>query len=493
MSGGTHGKRSTLVGTPYWMAPEVIREGKTYDYKADIWSFGITLYEMVTGNPPLADLDQQSAIQLIPKNQPPRLPEGAYSPGLREFVAYCLDEQPRDRLSAAELARTRWIRASARVPVSILRELLASYAAWSRAGGARTSLTAGPDAPAPAAPPVPEWNFSDEPVSPPPPTPPPLTLDNPLEHLFAPESPEPRAGQREPPRVEPPRIEPPRVQQQPRVETPPRVERIKTGFSGTGATPFRFGLGGSARAEPIHARRPSSVTRTSTEDGATDDDSEQASTAHMTPQQHGREEHVGGSPLETPTRMLRFVPSSSSLHERVQDGPSFLDEPFVGFRPQGAIGRTRSRSGSSGDLARMRARTRDEHGSDDDEDGAGDTTVNADDADDIDSPTAESDTAQRTNALSTSSSVSSVHSSTDMYPTRHLREPSEPALAGPSPTSDEFFASKVPALRPLDLAALVHRHELYAELAYTVDSLGTWLDSLAAGLGGALHNGSARG
>lgn len=147
VQGGTRGKRSTLIGTPYWMAPEVILEGKTYDYKADIWSLGITAYEIATGNPPMAEQDQHRVIAMIPKNKPPRLPDGAYSPMLREFVAGCLDEDPSARLAAEDLARTKWIRAYAKTPVSVLRELLAQYATWTQAGGVRTSLIQGRDGP----------------------------------------------------------------------------------------------------------------------------------------------------------------------------------------------------------------------------------------------------------------------------------------------------------------------------------------------------------
>lgn len=77
------------------MAPEVIREGASYDYKADIWSLGITVYEMATGNPPLANVDPMRAISVIPKSAPPRLPD-TFSPAIREFVDCCLSEHPNE-------------------------------------------------------------------------------------------------------------------------------------------------------------------------------------------------------------------------------------------------------------------------------------------------------------------------------------------------------------------------------------------------------------
>lgn len=94
-SSSVHAKRSTFVGTPYWMAPEVITKGKTYNQGADVWSLGITVYEIATGNPPLADQEQMRAIMLIPKNKPPRLPaDGNFSMLMRDFVASCLNEEP---------------------------------------------------------------------------------------------------------------------------------------------------------------------------------------------------------------------------------------------------------------------------------------------------------------------------------------------------------------------------------------------------------------
>lgn len=137
----THSKRSTFIGTPYWMAPEVITEGKLYDTKADIWSLGITVYEIANGLPPLANFEALRAVAMIPRNPPPKLEGAQWSEPMKEFMSVCLTVDPTQRPTATELSKNnKWIRGASKVPTTLLRELIVRYSGWVNAGGVRTSI-----------------------------------------------------------------------------------------------------------------------------------------------------------------------------------------------------------------------------------------------------------------------------------------------------------------------------------------------------------------
>jgi len=103
-------KRNTIVGTPYWMAPELIR-GQNYDQKVDIWSLGIMAMEMAEGEPPYMEYPPLRALFLITTKGIPDLKDpGKWSEPMRDFISKCLEKEPEARLDATEMLKHPFLR-----------------------------------------------------------------------------------------------------------------------------------------------------------------------------------------------------------------------------------------------------------------------------------------------------------------------------------------------------------------------------------------------
>ncbi|KAJ4144869.1 hypothetical protein LMH87_003737 [Akanthomyces muscarius] len=159
-------KRTTFIGTPHWMAPELFDEGASYGTEVDIWAFGSMIYEIASGLPPNVAFGMDfSKLGTHLQQHSPRL-DGEYSTGLKDLVAYCLQHDASKRPTIEQIQRHRYIlHTEKEYPTTGLAHLVRAFKLWEAQGGDRRSLFSAGGAQgladlSPAAMANEEWNFS---------------------------------------------------------------------------------------------------------------------------------------------------------------------------------------------------------------------------------------------------------------------------------------------------------------------------------------------
>ncbi|KAG9449949.1 hypothetical protein H6P81_009914 [Aristolochia fimbriata] len=129
-TGDRQRSRNTFVGTPCWMAPEVMQQLHGYDFKADIWSFGITALELAHGHAPFSKYPPMKVLLMTLQNAPPGLDyerDRRFSKSFKEMVAACLVKDPKKRPSSEKLLKHHFFK-HARPPEYLTRSILEGLA-----------------------------------------------------------------------------------------------------------------------------------------------------------------------------------------------------------------------------------------------------------------------------------------------------------------------------------------------------------------------------
>lgn len=135
-------KRTTVIGTPHWMAPELFDQRASYSTEVDIWAFGAMAYEIASGKPPNVMLGMDlMKLGAHLKRQSPRLEGNQYSPELKDMIACCLQKDISKRPTISKIQRHRYIyKTEDAYPTSSLSHLVRAFRLWEAQGGERQSL-----------------------------------------------------------------------------------------------------------------------------------------------------------------------------------------------------------------------------------------------------------------------------------------------------------------------------------------------------------------